>query len=370
MRGAGIIRPVRTDKLVLLVLFPGVVLACDGGPIPLEAVAREATTPGNGDKVEVFVKTAPGVDVTVDNRTENTGESPNRSFLVSKGKLKLGPNLLAVSATRAGVGSKSLATATTKLDLTPKMVLHVQGADGATNEGTFTCPGVMCGATSIPYAKDGKLSLTITSDVNAKLTIEGKGVQLTAAAKTPVEVDLVAKLAQTPVTQNEDVTFPLTLEGDGAKLTENFVLRGTGMTEIAVRAFGKAASGPMTFPGEAPSTEPQNDSLHDQRRAAMVVLGAPSAPLIVVGNAKTFGDVDLVGIGTQSERKFPCPNGTILYIDLDLKVVNRRTGMSVGQKTISADRTTCPPIATTQPLKSTVREDDIKKVLADVFLKK
>lgn len=335
--------------------------ACDGGALPLTAEAHEATTPGNADKIEVVVKTEPGVDVTVAGKTENTGESPNRTFLVPKSQLKLGTNMLDVGGVRSSLGSKSIATAKTKLEVGPTMVLHVQGADGAPNEGTFTCPGAMCGATSIPYAKSGKMALAITSDIKTKLTIEGKSMDLAAGAKTPVDVDLIAKLGTMPVGQTEDVLFPLTLEGDGAKLTENLVLRGNGMIDIAARELGKAASGPVMFPGEPASSDPPD---------AMVVLGAPSAPLIVVGKAKTFADVDLVGIGTQTERKFPCPNGTILYIDLDVKVVNRRTGASVGQKTISADRTSCPPIPTTQPLKSTVREDDTKKVLADTFLKK
>ncbi len=320
-----------------------------------------ATTPGNTDKVELIVKAAPGVDITAGGTTENTGESPNRTFLIPKSKMTLGTNMLAVSAMRASLGSKSIGTTTAKIELGPKMVLHVQGADGAPNEGTFTCPGAMCGATSIPYAKSGKMVLSVMSDIKTKLTIEGKSMELAAGAKTQVDVDLVAKLARTPVTQNEDVVFPLMLEGDGAKLTENLILRGNGMTEIAAREFAKAGSGPVMFAGEPASTNPP---------AAMVVVGAPFAPLVVVGTAKTFADVDLVGIGTQTERKFPCPNGTILYIDLDVKVVNRRTGASVGQKTISADRTSCPPIPTTNPLKSTVREDDTKKVLADTFLKK
>lgn len=352
----------RTTKLLFIVLFSvSALVACDGGPLPLEVSAHEATTPGNADKVELIVKTSPGVDVTAAGTTENTGESPNHTFLIPKSKLKLGANTLEVGAVRSSVGSKSIATARTTLELGPTKVLHVQGADGAPNEGTFTCPGAMCAATSIPYAKTGKMGLTVTSDVNAKLTIEGKSVQLAAGAKTPVDVDLVAKIASLPVPFVEDVIFPLTLEGDGAKLTENLVLRGNGMTEIAARELAKAANGPVKFAGEPASTSPP---------AALVVLGAPFGPLVVVGKAKTFADVDLVGIGTQTERKFPCPNGTILYIDLDVVVVNRRTGATVGKKTISADRTSCPPVPTTLPLKSTVREDDTKKVLADAFLKK
>ncbi len=338
-----------------------VLTACDGGPLPLTAEAHVATTPGNTDKVEVVVKTSPGVDLNIGDLTANTGESPNHTFLVPKSKLTLGKNMIAVGAVRANLGGKSIGTTQATVDLGPNSVLHVQGADGAPNEGTFTCPGVMCGATSVPYAKSGKLALSVMSDVKTKLTIEGKSIDLVAGAKTPVDVDLVAKLAQTPVPMTEDVVIPVTLEGDGAKLTENLVLRGNGLFEIASRELAKAASGPVTFAGEPAATRPP---------AAMVVLGAPFAPLVFVGNAKTFADVDLVGIGTQTERKFPCPNGTILYIDLDVRVVNRRTGASVGQKTISADRTSCPPIPTTNPLKSTVREDDTKKVLADMFLKK
>lgn len=355
----------RTTELSLLAVLSIALTnltACDGGPLPLQVDAHEATTPGNADKVELIVKASPGVDLTVDGKTENTGESPNRTFLIPKSKLKLGTNMLAVAATRSSLGNTSSATANAKLEVGPKMVLHVQGADGAPNEGSFTCTGAMCAATSVPYAKAGKMALSVMSDIKAKLTIEGKSVELTAGKKTPVDIDLLAKLAQTSVTQNEDLTFPLTLEADGAKLTENLILHGTGMNDIAARELAKAANGPVLFPGETASNDAPD---------AMVVVGAPSAPILLVGNAKTFADVDLVGIGAPSERKFPCPNGaTLLYIDLDVRVVNRRTGASVGQKTISVDRTTCPPIATTQPLKSVVREDDTKKVLADTFLKK
>jgi len=347
----------------LILSFASLVLlaACDGGPLPLEVEAHEATTPGNTDKIEVIVKTATGVDVTVDGKTENTGEVPNHTFLVPKSHLKLGQNMIAVGAFRKNLGSTSAATQNAKLDVGPIMVLHVQGADGAPNEGTFTCPGAMCAATAIPYAKSGKMALSVMSDIKAKLTIEGKSIDLAAGAKTPIDVDLIAKLGSTQVGQNEDAVFPLTLEADGAKLTENLSLRGNGMIEIAKGLLAKAASGPVLFPGEAASNDPPDE---------IVVLGAPSAPIIATGKGKTFADVDLIGLGTQSERKFPCPNGTILYIDLDVKVVNRRTGASVGQKTISADRTSCPPTPTTQPLKSVVREDDIKKVMADMFLKK
>lgn len=334
--------------------------------MPLEAEAHESTAPGNADKIEVMVKSSIGVDLTFDGKTESTGEAPNHTFLLPKSKLKLGTNMLAVGATRANFGSKSVATANVKIEVGPKMVLHVQGASGAVNEGTFVCAGPMCGATSIPFSKAGKLALEITSDVAAKLTVEGKTVQLAAGAKSPVDVDLVAKLAQTSVTQNEDVLLPLTLEADGAKLTENLILRGTAMNELAARELAKAAAGPVLFPGEKPSA----DALLPNPPASLIVTGAPSSPLIVVGKPKTFGDVELVAVGKQSERKFACPNGTILYIDLDVTVVERRTGKSVGQKTISADRTSCPPIATTQPLKSTVREDDTRKVLTEAFLTK
>ena len=124
------------------------------------------------------------------------------------------------------------------------------------------------------------------------------------------------------------------------------------------------AQGPLLFAGEtAPSTP-------NAPPTSLVVLGAPSAPLLSVGSAKTFKDVDLVAIGTPSERVFPCPAGAgLLYVDLPVKVYARRTGAVVGTKTLSADRTTCPPTPAAQPLKSAVREDDTKRVLAE-FLKK
>ncbi len=337
---------------------------CDGGTVPLSVEVREAAGSGNADKVEVFVKSAPGVDLTVDGRTENTGTLPNRSFLVPKSRLKLGANTLTVGATRSSLGSRSTATASAKIDLSPRNVLHVKGDDGAPHEASFLCPGAMCAAPSIAFAKSGKMQLSVVSDVSAKLTLEGKSVALAAGVKTPVDVDLVAKLGQTPVTRNEDAAFPATLEADGATLTEPLILRGPGMNELAARELAKAASGPVRFPGEpepAPAKPPE----------AMVVTGAPSGPLIVIGGAKTFADVDLVGVGTASERRFPCPSGAVLvYVDLDVKVVNRRTGAVVGQRTLSADRTTCPPTPTAQPLKSAVREDDTRKVMTEAFLKR
>jgi hypothetical protein len=103
---------------------------------------------------------------------------------------------------------------------------------------------------------------------------------------------------------------------------------------------------------------------------SIVVIGAPSAPLILVGNAKVLGDVDLVGIATPTEHRFPCPNGAgLLYIDTPIKVYARRTGAVVATKSLSADRTTCPPTPASEPLKSAVREDDTKRVLAELLKK-
>jgi hypothetical protein len=336
-------------------------VGCDAGPLPLSVEAREPES-GPKDQIELFVKSEPGADLTFQGKTENTGGSPNHSFFVPKGQLKLGKNTFTIDGTGGGGVGKKAGSATATLDVTPKMILHVQGAPNAqTDGGTLTCGNTICAAPSVGFSKAGKMPLSVMSDIAASVMIEGKKLTLAAGGKDTVDVDLVAKLADTAFPPTDEVSFPIAVEANGEKASETLVLKGNGMTDVAARAMKGVEQGPVLFPGEQASNDPPN---------GMAVVGAPSAPLIAVGSAKTFKDVDLVGIATTSEHRFPCPTGAgLLYVDMQVKVYARRTGAVVGNKTLSADRTTCPPTPAADVLKSSVREDDTKRVLAEMLKK-
>jgi hypothetical protein len=338
-----------------------VLVACDAGPLPITVEAKEPVT-GPKDQIELFVKTEPQTDLTFQGKTESTGGGPNHSFMVPKTQLKLGKNTFTIDGANGGGVSKKAGSATATLDVTPKMVIHVQNAPNApTDGGTFTCPGSMCGATSIGYSKAGKMSLQVASDIAGSITIAGKKLTLTPGGKDTVDVDLNAKLADTEFPPTDEVAFPVDVDANGEKASERLVLRGNGMTDVAARLMKGVEQAPVLFPGEQAAGSDYN---------GLVVIGAPSAPLIAVGKAKTFKDVDLVAIATPSERRFPCPTGAgLLYIDMQVKAYDRRTGKVVSTKSLSADRTTCPPIANAEPLKSAVREDDTKRVLTELLKK-
>jgi hypothetical protein len=338
-------------------------LACDSGSaLPLEVEAREnvGARPLE-DKIEVLVKTVPGTDLTFQGKTQNIGEAANYSYWIPKSQLNLGKNTFTVDASGGVFLSRKKASATATLDLLPRMFLHFQSPPGVAGEGSFACAGTMCATPSIAFTKEGKMPLAMTSDVAVSVTIEGRKVTLAPGARENVEVDLLAKIAQTPVAEGDKLSLPLAVEANGEKATETLELRGSGLVDLAQRELRKVDQGPVVFAGEAPANKDPD---------AMVVLGAPSGPLIVVGKPATFGDVDLVGIAAPSEHTFPCPNGAgILYVDTQVKVYARRTGAPVATKNLFADRTTCPPTAATQQLKSAVREDDVKRVLAEVLKK-
>jgi hypothetical protein len=202
----------------------------------------------------------------------------------------------------------------------------------------------------------------ITSDIGATVTVDSKKVAVAAGAHETLQLDLVTKLGAANVSQNDGVTFAISVEANGETATDTLTLTGSGVTELAARELAKVEHGPLLFAGETAGPS--------KAAASLVVVGAPSGPLILVGSAKTFADVDLVGVATPSDRRFPCPNGAaLLYIDTVVKVYARRTGSLVGTKSLSADRTTCPPTPSTEPLKSAVREDDTKRVLAEMLKK-
>jgi hypothetical protein len=123
----------------------------------------------------------------------------------------------------------------------------------------------------------------------------------------------------------------------------------------------------VTFDGEGASTDPSD---------VLAVVGLPGRKLIAVGKPGKVQDVDLVGVGKPAERFFSCaksgqPDGTgILHTDLEVKVFDRRTGAPVGTKELLADRVPYPPEKSGQTkVKSDVREDDVKKVLAELLKK-
>jgi hypothetical protein len=360
---------VKTDSLPRLVtlLVASVacasLLACEGGPLPLDvSVGEPAAAAGPRDKVELVVKSVPGADLTFQGKTESTGESPNHTFSIPKSSLKLGKNTFTVEGVGGSFPGKRIGSATATLDVTPKMLMHFGSPPNVAQEGAFTCGGTMCDATSIAFTKPGLMPLAVKSDIASVMRFDSREISLTAGVVQVVEVNLVSQLTTFPIAQGDELQLPFTIQANNEKATDTLVLRGNGMTGVALRELRKVEQGPLTFAGEAAAPSDKRD--------ALVVIGAPSVPLIVVGKAKTFQDVDLVAIATPTEHRFPCPTGAgLLYVDMQVKVYARRTGAVVGTKAVSADRTTCPPTPAADVLKSVVREDDTKHVMAE-FLKK
>ena len=115
------------------------------------------------------------------------------------------------------------------------------------------------------------------------------------------------------------------------------------------------------MPGEEAPKEP--------KRNLMLVVGAPTRKLIAVGKPGKYADVDLVGVAKKTERSFSCgADSEILYNDLEVRVVDRRTAKTIGTKKVLADRISCPPTATGK-LTGEVREDDMKHVLSEFLTK-
>jgi hypothetical protein len=121
--------------------------------------------------------------------------------------------------------------------------------------------------------------------------------------------------------------------------------------------FAQVEQSPLAFLGEKAPAEP--------KRNVLLVVGAPVRKFISVGTQAKFADVDLVGVARKSERQVACAaDSEIIYNDLEITVVDRRTAKTIGTKKLRADRVSCPPTPSGK-LTGEVREDDVKRVLGE-----
>ena len=348
-------------------LLPVLLLAtgCDSqGTIPLSLEVKDGAASGgsgNGAEIELVVKTIPGVDLSYAGQTKSTGDKATESFVVPKNTLKLGKNAFKVDAVKGGVLGKQTSTATAEWEATPKGLLRVYAAGGDT-EATLSCSGTMCGSPAFKATKAGKLPVEIESALEAQVTLEGQKAAASPGKRGKFEVDLLAKVPKATVGQTERVTLSVQMEAGGAKADDTLELAGPLLADVAAAELAKVDHGPVPFAGDAPGGEPR----------MLVAVGVPSSKLIVVGKPGTFADIDLVAVAKPVERFFGCGKtdaAGIIYTDLDVGVFERRTGKAVGARKLRADRVACPPTPTAGQLRGAVREDDVKRVLAELLKK-
>ena len=351
-------------RLLVQGLSPLGLAACDGtGSMPLSVEIKNgaATAGGKPDEIELLVKTVPNAELHFSGQTKNTGDKATESFKIPKSTLKLGINTFSVEATTGVLFSKKAATAIGTYDAQPREILRFDPAPAAAGDGQLTCTSVMCSSTTFTIA-GGHLPITVESAIAGVATVDGHKVTLVPGAKSPLDVDLSTKLAALQVGHDEVVTLPIVLEASGAKASDALELRGPALTDLAARQLAKIVQGPVAFAAErANAGDPD----------LLVVVGVPNRPMIVVGKPGKLEDVDLVAVAKPAERFFGCGSGGsgILYVDLDVTVFGRRTGKLVGTRKLLADRVPCPPTPTPGQLKGDVRDDDIKRVLAELLKK-
>jgi hypothetical protein len=352
------VRPLRS-ALVLALL--GVSLGCDPGSVPLDVEVKDGTAVGGRwDELQVLAKTAPGTLVKFEGEAKDSGDQATVAFIYPKGKLKLGKNTLTVEAVQGSILGKKTATGTATWEAAPKGLVKFHSATVVDAEGELTCGGIMCGTPSFKVTKAGRLPIDVESAIAGTVTVDAQKSTVTPGKKSSVEVDLVGRLPVMAVGK-EDLSLLIGLDAAGGKASDTLDLSGNALSAVAARFFSGIEKGPVLFAGEAAA--PKKPEL-------LVVVGAPTSKLIVVGKPGTYQDVDLVAVAKPVERFFGCGKAEggagILYTDLEVKAYDRRTGAVAGTRKLLADRVTCPPTPV-GTVKGAVREDDVRKVLAELL---
>jgi hypothetical protein len=348
---------------LLLVTLPS---ACGGGgdalPLELEIKDGAATAGGKPDQLELVVKTLPGTEVRFEGQTKSTGEKSTESFTIPKSKLKLGKNSFTVDGTSGVLFSKKSGSKTVQYDLDTKSVVRFYPSAAADGDATASCEGTMCGGSAFKLSKAGHLPLEVESYVNGTVTVEGQRASVGGGKRATLDIDLAPKLAAASVGALDKLPLSVAFEADGGKGAETLTMSGPALADLVARKLAEIEKGPVPLPGEgAAPPEPQS----------MLVVGAPASKLIAVGKPGKLSEVDFVAVAKPSERFFGCSKANslgIVYNDLEVKVYERRTGKTVGTRKLLADRVPCPPTQTAN-LTGNVREDDIKKVLAELLKK-
>jgi hypothetical protein len=333
-----------------------------GGTLPLDVEIKDGTAfGGKWNEIQLVVKSLPGAEVTFDHHTKSMAATrATEQFLVPKSSLKLGKNSFVVRAKAGALLSTKEAEKTVAWEGQPKSLLRFHPSSKGDAEG-LTCAGAMCGQTSLKATKRGHLPLEVESAIAGTVILGGSKADIASGQRAAFDLDLLPLIGTRGAGELTQLSIPFSFEANGAKADDVLEVGGSALSDLTARMLAQVEQGPLTFAGEKAPT--------DQKRDLLVVVGAPIRKFIVVGSQGKFADVDLVGVAKKADRVLACGSDTeILYNDLEIRVLDRRTAKTVGTKKLLADRVPCPPTPAGK-LTAEVREDDVKRVLAE-FLSK
>jgi hypothetical protein len=353
----------RREILLFLGLSTAFTACGSSSSLPLEIEVKDgaAVTGGKWDQIQLVVKSLPGAEIQLGSETKSMEATRAvEHFVVPKSSLKLGKNSFVVRAKVAALLSKREAEKKIEWDAEPKTLLRIQGSPKGDAEA-LSCVGAMCGQPTLKVTKSGILPLEIESAVAGTMTVGSSKVNVAPGQRAALDLDLLSLVAARNVGELTQLTVPFSLEANGVKADDVFELGGTSLSDFVARTFAQVEHGPLAFSGDKASSE--------TKRATLLVVGAPIRKFIAVGSQATFGDVDLVGVAKKAERQVACAaDSEIIYNDLEIRVVDRRSAKTLGTKKLRADRVSCPPTPSGK-LTGEVREDDVKRVLAEFLTK-
>jgi hypothetical protein len=325
--------------------------------VDVEIKEGAAIANGKWDELELVVKSLPGAEIQFGGQTKNMeGTRTVETFRVPKSTLKLGKNSFVVHAKTAALLSKREGEKKVEWDAQPKSLLRFYGSAKGDAE-VLSCMGSICGQPTFKATKAGTLPLEVESAIAGTVTVGGSKANVGPGQRAALDVDLLSLVAARNVGDVPQLSVPFSFDAGGAKADDVFEVGGAPLSDFVARAFAQVEQGPVTFSGEKTLTEPKH--------ATLLVVGAPVRKFIAVGNESKFADVDLVGVAKKSERQVACAaDSEIVYNDLEIRVIDRRSAKMIGTKKLRADRVSCPPTPAGK-LTGEVREDDVKRVLAE-----
>jgi len=346
-------------EILFLLGVSSALMACGSSTLPLDVEVKDgaAVAGGKWDQIQLVVKSLPGAEIQFGNETKNMEATRAvEQFVVPKSSLKLGKNTFVVRAKISALLSKREGEKKVEWEAEPKTLLRFQGSAKGDAEA-LSCVGAMCGQPTLKATKGGVLPIEIESAIAGTVTVGSAKVNVTPGQRAALDLDLLSLVAARNVGELAQLTVPFSFEASGVKADDVFELGGTALSDFVARTFAQVEQAPLAFAGEKALTEP--------KRGTLLVVGAPIRKFISVGSQAKFADVDLVGVAKKSERQVSCAaDSEIIYNDLEIHVVDRRTAKTIGTKKLRADRVSCPPTPSGK-LTGEVREDDVKRVLAE-----
>jgi len=349
-------------EILLLLGVTNTIAACGGSstlPIDVEVKDGAAVAGGKWDEIQLVVKSLPGAEIQFGTETKSMEATRAvEQFRVPKSRLKLGKNSFVVRAKIATLLGKREAEKAVEWNAEPKTLLRMQGSPKGDAEA-LSCAGAICGAPTLKATKGGRLPLEIESAIAGALTVGSSKIDVAPGQRVALDLDLLPLVATRNVGELVELTVPISFEASGAKADDSFELGGTALSDFVARTFAQIEQGPLAFAGEKPSP--------NHKPAVLLVVGAPVRKFIAVGSPGKFADIDLVGVAKKAERQVSCASDSeIIYNDLEIRVLDRRTAKTIGTKKLRADRVSCPPTPSGK-LTGEVREDDIKRVLGELL---